>query len=495
MPNYKSCYYRICRDIDYHMSYRISKDAYMLLGIALILQIFAVYLSIKISDGFFLAPQVLYTLGFLFSITGCLIFSKQWQFTLDIQTFSILTFGSFFVVGSSALMGSLIKKFFHKRKNLYKQQKHHLSTKNKTDKFNKLSSKIFSTSTTKISKLGLVFLILLQLITIPLVLQAISKLYPSGSLDTSISLYKTASTFSTKKDLYPPVNQLKSFSTATSYFLSLLLAEAFARRELSNKPLLIVAYLLTAITTLLGGSRTAVALDVIIFFVGYALYLYINPDNKTLRRPTIKIVIGFICFLALFLVAYKYLQAGIKSSASMISYAGIYLGGEIPNLNLLLKEGIGNTGIWGYKTFSVTINYLGEHLGISDWVYAAYFPFRYFNGYPTGNVCSIYGPLFYDFGYIGIPIFLGIMCFINELFLHHVSNYISLNITKTMFTFFCANTFFSFFGENFFSNCLSINVIRIFFYITIADILLYLGGLLENLFSIKKINFLQDKYK
>lgn len=165
---------------------------------------------------------------------------------------------------------------------------------------------------------------------------------------------------------------------------------------------------LGAIFTGSRGNATTLVL-----FLLFVWSIYKAKYSNILRHLSIKRILYF-CFglftaITVFVKSTEWVGRSIGELDAGYYFA-IYCGAEIKNLDLYINGNQPANKSFGEHTFSGLLpkSRQSRQEGLD------YGQFQTVNGYPLGNVYTIFQDLYKDFGYIGVVVLIGLMAFIMQ---------------------------------------------------------------------------------
>lgn len=327
-----------------------------------------------------------------------------------------------------------------------------------------------------VSRPALIVFIVLQVIVFFWSLHAISQLYPAGDPLKSISLYDQANKFSDEgaTPLPFPLGPLRGLCTAIGYYVCYLVGQSFGRGTDGEEKPLLLANLVVAILVSFesGGRTTAVSYLIYCFIAGLMVRRQWRSTRTSIPfKVFLFALVAFIVIIATFQIALGLM--GRSSTTSYWDYICMYVGAEIPNLDYFLSHFHNASHIFGYMTFYTSINWIGDHFGIANFVYQLDLPFRYANGVLMGNVYTTLYAFYYDFGWPGIPVLTAIMAFVSQWVYERASRFDHghNSCIWVILYMLAANTLImSFFSNKFFEAFLCIGLLRNLIYISVVHL-------------------------
>lgn len=198
---------------------------------------------------------------------------------------------------------------------------------------------------------------------------------------------------------------------AAEYLVLYIATKNFAARRRVN-PLHVAVAALMAVRILLNGSRTP--LFRMITFVIFLLLLFHVTQGKKIRLSWKRIAwtCGGAVVLCMLMIGLGYVIRRGTDGYGILSYAFIYTGAPIVNLNTFLTShamgvfrGLSKAGVFAAHTLKNGYEYLNKWLSLSldipdieQFAYSA-------NGIEIGNVYTMFYKFIYDLGYSGAVLF------------------------------------------------------------------------------------------
>lgn len=431
---------------------------WLLLLIAVVLLIFTYFYFAK--DIF--SPPFLFVAGFTISIAVSIAEAANWGTEIHINTFAIVSTGLIVFV-----VGCIVTKYICNQYLCRNTTNHvcHIES-------NKIKS-IISVNVFKwfrVSNFALGIFLIFELITLLITILYLEIYANTSDIFEAISIYRYDATFTEKNVSFGfPLNQMRSLCFAFSYIVLFLLARQIVNKDRHGLALLVACTVSSMLLFLEIGSRSPVISYVFFFFVALYYLMYRN-NKKNIRKVVIFVIILGIAIIALFPFLAKR-----GSSVNYIENIGVYLGCEIPNFDYYLNNMVPTTpSLFGYMTFVKSINWIGEHFNISQFVYPLDLPFVVTNNIQHGNVFTTFYAFYYDFKLPGVIIMTFIMSIIS-----YISYYLVIRsgskhsfVPILFYGMISSTIFLSFFSNKFYESIISISMIFIVIYIAFG-LLLY----------------------
>ena len=404
-----------------------------------------------------ISPSVLYVAGFVACSLSATVFASTWDFKISDRTFLVVFCGSLCFVVAAFLVHIIMSG--NKKSAQDSDQKLFLLP------YNKLLINIF---------------ILIQLIVIVWTISRLRSLFPGTSILEAISGYRLSRTFDAEKVSFGfPLDPLRNFCYSAGYLIVALTGQQIAHDKILKSKNLIVSLFLAIVLDIESGSRTDSIGYVFALFV--IVLLFKRSRKKTGGLLTVNSIFIIIILLVVFAATFQAFGLGRKINRGIIEYLSVYCGSQICNLNSFLEStsGLGGDGpLWGYMTLVRSITYLGQKLGIADWVYSLDLPYHIFNGYNLGNVYTTYYAFIYDFGYAGIIPCVAIMATISQIVFEKAKRAgRHADTWAVTYSYIAYSVLLCFFSNKFYEGIISFTFIRFIVYFIIARyIYLYLNN-------------------
>lgn len=210
------------------------------------------------------------------------------------------------------------------------------------------------------------------------------------------------------------VNYLQLISTSSGFvWMYILVNNYFFDKKLNRLVLLNIIIILAEY--FMKGSR-GYMLFLALSSIPIYYFLWCSKSNR-IRKLSFKFIRRCVVILVAIALSFKLFGSlmGKTVSSDWLTHLSINLSAPIYNLDLFIQERWIKPNVWGYNTFGYLVSTLGRHLGVNSWVHSLDNPFRYANGVALGNVSTTFYAFFYDFGYAGVPILIGIMAAISQI--------------------------------------------------------------------------------
>lgn len=290
------------------------------------------------------------------------------------------------------------------------------------------------------------------------------------------------------QDLYQlPVllRNLIFFRDAINYYFFYLLAKMLAFKHYTGIRDVIIICAIGLFGAFLTGSRgNYVTLLLYSFFIISLLRAIISPKT---RKITIKRII--LLSIIASLLGYTFVKSTEwvgrdLSGVKLTDYFAIYLGAEIKNLDTYMNEKHFKNKEIGEFTFN------GISAKNSNDRIRQLHQFRDYNGYPLGNVYTIFQDFYQDFGWLGIIVLTAIMALIMQLL--YIKSFHTFHIYDKpfdvyifLYAYFSTTVAYAFFSDRFY-NKLSWSFIKLFMELLLLSYII-------NKYSSKKVNVKSTK--
>lgn len=346
----------------------------------------------------FFNPGVIFCGVFTISEILCILFQKEYEITFHYKTLIVLLLGFSVFTGLNYLFAK--KKADH-------------DAKPGAPARIVISDKVFYI---------FIALQVIAIIAFIVYLYRISAAYDgkARSLGEMINLYDTMTKFWRKKfiklDVPIPMayRVLNPFVYLGGYLsVYVLVNNWFAEHRIDKRSVISVVLLIVLI--MLNGSRSPVLriitmVIILAYIIGYRSGAIQIGNIKNLK----KILLYGVLAVAVLILMVKVIRPE-KNIGDLGDYLFIYSGAPLVNLNTFLVKFSGwpSGRFFGEQTFRYLYNYIGKWLGIKKLeTYDSINAFAFSaNGKEIGNVYTCFYYLLFDFGYIGMPVMIGIMAY------------------------------------------------------------------------------------
>lgn len=312
-----------------------------------------------------------------------------------------------------------------------------------------------------------------QLVTVAWSLIQIVDMFPDQSIQEAIGSYNLSAKFGStqygelpgiRKDVswHFPLGPLRTIEDALAFIAFFMFAQELVLKRRRYLVLLLVNCLLALGSTLVTGSR-GVAIGYVIFAV--ASYMIIKCKDT---RSSTTISVGNLffaltcCFVVL--VSFRVLAVGREGSFDFLEYIGIYIGAQIPNLDLFLSDNLlPSSAFFGEQTLKTSLDYLGKTFDIEALQDIPYtWTFNSYNGYQLGNVYTTFYPFLQDGGCIGLIFFTALMACVAQAVFELSLRIKGANGSLLVIAYgmMVAPILLSFFAHRFFTDVLSVFYVR-----------------------------------
>ena len=425
----------------------------MLLFCLFLILVTLLYLEYRLFEKSCLAPAVLFTAGFSACALGACLYQSQWGYSMSPELF-------FMLVALVVLFG--LACFALSRCS-------RADAPASLDESRLLPVKNGMLYTFAVFQ-GIVFLwSIIEL----------RMMYPGHSLVDAIGQYNIAAKFAlTQYESVSgsyvswsfPVGPLRTVCDACAHIVLFLLAQEIALRSRSTIRPIVINCVFALCLSLETGSR-GVAVGYVIFTIACYIILRARILGKW---PSITIKqLGLAALVAVFFFAsFRLMAIGREGDFSVFEYLSIYLGGQLPSLDLFLESSsLPTSAFFGEQTFRSSLEYAGKYLGIDAWTTIPYtLDFQEMGGHLLGNVYTTFYPFLQDGGIVGAILFTVVMAlvaqFVYQKAISSTSHYFDLAIV--VYAFMVSPLLLSFFSDRFYSDVLSIPFLRTLAIIFIA---------------------------
>lgn len=396
----------------------------------------------------YISPAFIFTFGFFFQGIWVLLFHKQWNLDMHLNTFLVITLG----VAEFILVNYLVKMFFKKK---YKD----------SDKTNIVLKPIRISYILEV--LFFIFILCAGAVYLYYVVRAVHGNFSSiGAIKNAISAYDSLTKFSDDIDKLPfIVNNINFAVVAAGYwFLYVVINNFLAEKRVRAIEILITLGAIAS--SMLCGSRTPVFM-MIVAGVSYYFVLYFKKKNyqNIFKKKTFIIVACLgVSFILLFAPLAKLLGREVKMGS--FEYLSIYCGAQVKNLDSFLQENnyLFKNEFLGSQTFHSALQTVGSKLpflGVNE--YRMDLPFRRVNGIELGNVYTTFYAFIYDFGYLGLFVLVLIMGLISGFVYEHIIR--MKNLDKIKMSILIYGVIFgclalSFFSDKFYEDIFSMGFVK-----------------------------------
>lgn len=368
---------------------------YLLLAITILFTL----VNLELSDKHFLQPSVLFCIVFGISILECIINAQKYQISFSIITLLILIIG----FATFTLCHFLLREKGSIVNNIHEIQTIHIPI------------------------IIAVLFIIIQLSAIFsfwVYLRNLALANGSGlKLGEMISTYNLLSKFDqdTLRNLHVPIPFVfritYPISEVIGYFsLYVLINNWFSKRK--DLMFSFVSTLLLVILSMMSGSRTPL-FRMVTFAVILVCFNKIRKEGKLFfSAKAVGVLAIFIVILWLCVFTSMKFMGRDISQTPRSDYIFVYTGAPLLNLDSFVKSysvkwiGKSGTGIFAGQTLTYLYGYISKIFRIP---YPSIENLHVFttstNGLDTGNVYTMYLPLIYDFGIVGMIPAIFLMAF------------------------------------------------------------------------------------
>ena len=288
--------------------------------------------------------------------------------------------------------------------------------------------------------------------------------------------YSSLSKFTTEDVSVPAIVKLmKEIVYASGYvFAFITVNNAFAEGKRKIAPVSILIITLSALISLLNGSRSEsirLLLGIIVLYFTYSYY-YASKKKRT------KSIFKVLCVFLLLIFSFKMIGniMGRNNTRTLAATLLMYMGGPLKNLDLVINSQRLVSELPGQITFAYQYRNLANISGNTSFLYDTSLPFTVIKGIDLGNVYTAIAVYITDFGYVGAFLMLVIMGIITG-WLYRKSCRSAVKTIKPMwlliYAFMAYTVLMEGFSEKFFGAIASMNIYRhfLFFYLLLRVII------------------------
>lgn len=411
------------------------------------------YLEYRLFEKSCLAPAVLFTAGFSICALGACLYQSQWGYSMSPELFFLLIT----LIVLFGLACFVLSRCSHAGAPVSLDEGRLLPVKN-----------------------GMLYAFaVFQVIVFLWSIIELRMMYPGHSLVDAIGQYNVAAKFALTQygsvsgsyvSWSFPVGPLRTVCDACAHITLFLLAQEIALRSRSKIRPVVINCILAFCLSLETGSR-GVAVGYVIFAIACYVVLRARILGKwpsiTARQFGLAIVVA-IAFFA----SFRLMAIGREGDFSVFEYLSIYLGGQLPSLDLFLdSSSLPTSAFFGEQTFRSSLEYAGKYLGIDAWMAIPYtLDFQEMGGHLLGNVYTTFYPFLQDGGIIGAALFTVVMALVAQFVYQKAISSTShcFDLTIVVYAFMVSPLLLSFFSDRFYSDILSIPFLRTLVIIFVA---------------------------
>ncbi len=306
--------------------------------------------------------------------------------------------------------------------------------------------------------------IVITIVYLYFVVRAVNGSYKSiGAIMQAISDYDAYLKFSDEFSNNSIPFIIKNLNLAVIYsgywFLYIIINNFFYNKKIRVVQVLI--FISSLMAAIVSGSRTPVIMMVVAGICYYLILLFKKKNYKNLftKKMFIYLIILGAGAIGLFFPAAKLLGRNINSNP--VDYLSIYCGAEVKNLDTYLQERryLFKYDTYGSQTMYNVIQFASDKLHIKGLkAYRLDLPFRKVDDIDLGNVYTTFYAYIYDFGYVGMFIFVFIMAAICASLYEYIIRLRKLDKPKfsvLIYGVFFGCLLFSFFSNKFYEELFS----------------------------------------
>ena len=379
----------------------------------------------------FINPSTSFIFGFVMAVLVAIIYKDEWGMK-ELHT------NTFLVIAIGVTVYNIAVKLHSGKWRITKQE--HVLSKPRSIFLNK--------------KWLIIFIFISAFITL---WEYHAKISITGSANIAEALFQMDKEFKQGDiDMYQLPVVLRNvllFRDVINVYFFYILAKMIALKSYEGKLMyVIIISIIGFIGTIFSGSRGNAVTYLLYMF--YVWTIFRIRFCNSLRRMTLKKgVVTFLVLImggALFVKSTEWVGRSI-GNLDPTYYFAIYCGAEIKNLDLFMNEKQPPNNIFGEHTFSGLIpstKYSREQ-GLE------FIQFREYNGYPLGNVYTVFQDLYQDFGFFGVLLLTAIMALIMQHFFINSLNSKAcyckqFDLSVCLYAYFSTAVVYSFFSDRFY---------------------------------------------
>lgn len=208
------------------------------------------------------------------------------------------------------------------------------------------------------------------------------------------------------------IGNILNFS-GTYYILYVAINNIKAGKK--NSLLIWLNVIVGMIGSLLTGTKTAFFMFGIAGIVFYILLT--NKENGWKKNINFKMIVKLSVGMALGLALFGFIdtvQGRTIENITILDKIATYIGAPIKNLELFLTDNIYKDGIFGAQTLSNIYADIYKITGNDMFDIQSLHRYRWIFGIGLGNVYTMFMPLYYDFGFLGMFFLMGMLGFFSQ---------------------------------------------------------------------------------
>lgn len=383
-----------------------------------------------INDKELIAPAVLFNLSFFLASLFAWINQKKWLLYLSKSTYLVIVLG----ILEYILISYFIKFLFRKKVPVRDGN----------------NIKIYSSN----RRLNLV--ILIQLINIGIIYHYSKQVTGMTSFQEISYSLNMASVQGNEEISLPQIaTVLNIINMAIGYWGEYCFSKNTIYKEKKNRIQYIVIAIMGMFSPFMGGYRGSTIYLIIALIVYFLLFIK-NKYKKVKIKYLFMILLLVAILISLFQLSATLVGRDV-SSLSPFEYISMYIGAEIKNLDIFIRNGMFpvKNEVFGRQTFASIIPTISKILNLNLPRYRPILPFQSVNGYSLGNVYTTFYPWLYDFGYIGIFLMTILASSITQIIYELSKKNIekkAVSVSTLLYGYIASLVFLSFFSNKLFEN-------------------------------------------
>ena len=208
------------------------------------------------------------------------------------------------------------------------------------------------------------------------------------------------------------------------------------------------------IGSLLSGTKTAFFMFAIAGIVFYIILS--NKENGWKKNISFKMIVRLCIGTFLGLVLFGLIdiaQGRTIENMTIFDKISTYIGAPIKNLELFLTDNIYSNEVFGAQTLSYTYGDLYKMTSNDMFHIKSLYEYRWIFGTGLGNVYTVFMPLYYDFGLLGLFFLMGMLGFFSQRIYNRIKydkHIYDIDFRTIFYGYLAFSIIFSFFSNKFF---------------------------------------------
>lgn len=420
---------------------------YLYLLIALSIFIFVIYFLA--TDKEWYAPSTLFCIPFILAYIVAAFFQRTWDFKMGAGAFFVLLLGQI-----AYLLGDYIARKVRFTSKSGRVSLIHLANEENEIKTWKLAVVV---GVITVFFLGYLYCVYTW---------GASKGY---SLKEAINHAMLQGKFAGDDTLSIPsvLNVGLQLNYIAGYVFAYLIARRVLLKDKVNLILLILGYLISTSTWLLGGSRGPILENIAALCISFGIVYFFKTKRRMFsKKAIIPALIIVVAAVGIFFLSIPLMgrHATADNFQDMITE---YFGSQIYNLNYFIENVNSQSGMFGADTLKALYHdfesFFNINTGYQNAMVGNFFVTA--NGHDMGNVFTTYYNFYVDAKFLGVFICTFLMGFITQCAYKSMRMKSLVSVSTILYLYMASSVLWSFFASRFFQNIVQLKTIIKLFWV------------------------------